>query len=146
MTIPGWATYLMGFAKHAATKSKDSTQVGAVLVGPNREVRVTAYNGLPRNVRDIEERRQRPTKYLFASHAEQNLVAFSARSGIRTEGCAVYVTHFPCSSCARSLIQAGISKVVVGGGITNMPEEEFDASRVMFREAGVVVVEFAENV
>jgi len=129
----------MGFAEHAAKKSKDSTQVGAALVGPEREVRLTAYNGPPKGVRDLEERRERPTKYLYASHAEANLVAFAAREGIRTKGCTVYVTHHPCSSCARTLIQAGVAKVVVGNGTTSMPQEEFDTAKVMFDEAGVLV-------
>jgi len=130
----------MGFAAHAAKKSKDSTQVGAVLVGPDGEVRLTGYNGPPRGVIDAEERRERPTKYLFASHAESNLAAFAAREGIRTKGCSVFVTHFPCAACARTLIQAGIKRVVAGSGTTSMPPEEFAASAEMLLEAGVQVV------
>jgi dCMP deaminase len=133
-----WDEYLMGFAQHAARKSKDSTQVGAALVGPEKEVRLTAYNGPPRGVEDKPERRERPAKYLFASHAEANLIAFAAREGIRTSGCCVYVTHHPCSSCARTLIQAGVTSVVVGDGKTSMPEEEFIAAAQMFKEAGVI--------
>lgn len=137
MTIPSWTDYLMGFARHAATKSKDSTKVGAVLVSPERAVLLCAYNGPSRGVEDRPERFERPVKYLFASHAEQNLVAFAARQGIRTEGCSVYVTHCCCSACARSLIQAGIVEVIYGDGTTSMPDEEFDAALTMFREAGV---------
>lgn len=135
----GWEEYLMGFALHAAKKSKDSTQVGAVLVGPDKEVRLTAYNGPPRGVEDTEERRVRPAKYLYASHAEQNLVAFAACEGISTKGCTVYVTHMPCSACAKTLIQAGVAGLVVWSGETSMPLEEFEAAQVMFREAGVDV-------
>ena len=135
--MTSWPEYYMGFAQHAATKSKDSTQVGAVLVGTDGEVRLTGYNGPPRGVEDTPGRRERPTKYLFASHAEANLIAFAAREGIRTKGCTVYVTHHPCSACARSLIQAGIACVVVGPGQTSMPDEEFEAAAVMFAEAGV---------
>ena len=134
-----WQTYLMGFAQHAALKSKDSTQVGAVLVGPEREVRLTAYNGPPKGVLDLPARRDRPTKYLYASHAEANLVAFAAREGIRTAGCTVFVTHYCCAACARTLIQAGIARVICGPGTTSMPEEEFAAAAAMFREAGVKV-------
>jgi len=135
-----WTDYFMGFAAHAAKKSKDSTQVGAVLVGPDGEVRLTGYNGPPRGVIDAEERRERPTKYLFASHAESNLAAFAAREGIRTKGCRVFVTHHPCSACARTLIQAGVVSVTFGPGKTSMPAEEFTAAEVMFREAGVGLV------
>lgn len=132
-----WPEYLFGFAQHAATKSKDSTQVGAVLVGPDREVRLSAYNGPPKGVNDTPDRLERPRKYLFASHAEANLIAFAAREGIRIKDCVVYVTHFPCAACARTLIQAGVVGVVAGMGSTSMPEEDFEAARTMFREAGV---------
>lgn len=135
-----WADYYMGFARHAATKSKDSTKVGAILVGPDGEVRLTGYNGPPRGVRDIPQRFERPAKYLYASHAEANLIAFAAREGIRVAGCVVYVTHMPCASCARSLIQAGVSTVVYGNGMTSMPEEEFKAAREMFEEAGITLL------
>lgn len=136
----------MGFAMHAATKSKDSTQVGAALVGPEREIRLTAYNGPPKGVEDLPERRERPAKYLYASHAEANLVAFAAREGIRTAGCTVYVTHHPCSACSRTLIQAGVKRVVVGGGKTHMPRDEFDAAAQMFTEAGVEVERYSLEV
>ena len=46
----------------------------------------------------------------------------------------------PCSSCARAIIQAGITAVVAGNGTTSMPQEEFDAARIMFKEAGVNLV------
>ena len=134
-----WTDYYMGFAQHAARKSKDSTQVGAILVGPDGEVRLTSYNGPPKGVMDLPARRERPAKYLYASHAEANLAAFAAREGIRTAGCTVYVSHMPCAACARTLIQAGVVNVVVGPGTTSMPVEEFDAAAIMFREAGVRV-------
>lgn len=134
-----WRDYYMGFAQHAALKSKDSTQVGAILVGPDGEVRLTSYNGPPKGVMDLPARRERPAKYLYASHAEANLVAFAAREGIRTAGCTVYVTHMCCAACARTLIQAGVTNVVVGPGTTSMPADEFDAAAIMFRETGVRV-------
>lgn len=136
-TVPDWKSYYMGFALHAATKSKDSTQVGAVLVGLEGEIRLTGYNGPPRGVLDLPERRERPAKYMFSSHAEMSLIAFAAREGIRTSGCTVYVTHFCCCDCAKSMIQAGISKIVFGPGLTSMPTEMFDAAKAMLTEAGV---------
>ncbi|CAA7614607.1 Uncharacterized deaminase in luxG 3'region [Candidatus Terasakiella magnetica] len=135
-----WPEYFMGFARHAASKSKDpSTQVGAVAVGPDGEIRATGYNGLPRGVEDRPERMERPAKYLWTSHAEENLVAHAARVGVSLKGCTVYVTHYPCSRCARSLIQAGVSKIAVGDGTTSMPAEEFETAKVMFAESGVAV-------
>ena len=139
MTRPSMVNYLLAMADVAARRSQDSTQVGAVLVGPEGEVRLTAYNGPPKGVQDLPERFERPAKYLWAAHAEQNLVAFAARAGIRTLGCTVVVTHAPCASCARTLIQAGIKQVIHGAGTTSMPAEEFAAARTMFHEAEVIV-------
>ena len=137
MSTPSWPEYFMGFAAHAASKSKDVTQVGAVLVGPDGEVRLTGYNGPPRGVLDLPERRERPAKYLFVSHAEANLIAFAAREGIRTKGCTVYVSHASCCDCMKAMIQAGVSRIVYGPGTTSMPPEMFEAAKTMAREAGV---------
>lgn len=132
----GWDDYLMAFADLAARKSKDPTQVGAVLAR-GRQILCSGFNGPPRGVRDLPERFQRPAKYLFATHAEMNLIATAAREGIKIEGCDVYVTHAPCSACARLMIQAGVKRVIFGAGTTSMPAEEFEAAAVMFEEAGV---------
>lgn len=141
-----WVDYHYGFARHAATKSKDSTQVGAALIGPDgRTVLLTAFNGPPAGVADAPDRFERPRKYLFASHAEANLIAFAARAGIRTDGCAVVVTHAPCAGCARTLIQAGIRMVLFGPGTTSMPDAEFAAAATMFAEAGLGVVAIAPS-
>lgn len=137
--------YLMGFAIHAASASKDSTQVGAALVDAGGHVRMTGYNGPPEGVQDLPERFARPAKYLFASHAEANLINFCARAGIATDGCHVYVTHMCCASCAQALIQAGIKRVVYGDGTTSMPSEQFDAAVIMFNEAGVELLAYAEG-
>jgi len=139
-----WHEYYYGFAVHAAKKSKDSTQVGAILVGPDGEVRLTGYNGPPKGITDSSDRRERPAKYLFASHAEANLIAFAAREGIRTNGCRVFVTHMCCAACARTLIQAGIAQVIFGPGQTSMPVAEFEAARAMFHEADVWLTPYIE--
>lgn len=140
-----WSDYYMKIAMIAACKSKDETKVGAILVGPNGNVCGAAFNGPPRGVEDKPKRFIRPEKYLYASHAEANLIAFSARVGTPTAGCSVYVTHHPCASCARTLIQAGVSKVVYGSGKTSMPDQEFIAAADMFSEAGVRCEAFVDD-
>jgi dCMP deaminase len=139
-----WDAYLMRHAELAATQSKDSTQVGAALTR-GRSCLLTAYNGPPAGVVDSPDRFERPRKYLFASHAETNLIAFAARHGIRTEGCEVYCTHMPCAACARTLIQAGITCVAYGPGTTSMPVDEFDAARAMLAEARIFVTPIGDK-
>lgn len=139
-----WMRYYLGMAMQAATGSKDGTKVGAALVDPEGAIILTAYNGPPKGVKDLSSRMDRPAKYWFASHAEQNLVAFAARRGIQTLGCTVVVTHSPCCDCAKSMIQAGIKKVVYGMGKTSMDPEMFKAGLTMFEEAGVEVINYQE--
>lgn len=133
-----WSEYFLEMAHLVASKSKDpSTKVGCVVITEDKVVAATGYNGLPRGVEDKPERMERPAKYLWTSHAEENAVAQAARVGAKLKGGTAYVTHMPCSRCARTLIQAGIIKVVIDGGSTSMPMEEFDVAMKMFREAGV---------
>ena len=52
-----WDVRFLELAKQIASWSKDpSTQVGCVVVGPDREIRSTGFNGLPRGIEDSEER------------------------------------------------------------------------------------------
>lgn len=136
--IESWDETFLGLAERFAKRSKDpSTKVGCVIVGPDREVRSMGYNGLPRGVEDTADRMERPAKYLWTSHAEENAVAQAARIGVSLKGCTAYVTHTPCARCARILIQAGISTIICGDGATNMPKEEFQVAEAMLTEGWV---------
>lgn len=133
-----WRARFAALAEEVATWSKDpSTKVGCVLASTDGAVLSTGYNGLPRGVEDAPHRMERPTKYLWTVHAEAAAVANAARLGARTEGAVAFVTHSCCASCARLLVNAGVSAVYFGPGTTSMPAEEFEAADVMFREAGV---------
>lgn len=111
---PTWTEYFLQIAALAATRSKDrSTKVGAVIVDNSRAVVSTGYNGFPAGIDDeIEERHERPTKYLYTCHAEENAILSAARRGVSVNNCTLYCTHQPCSRCARGIVQAGIRKVV----------------------------------
>lgn len=133
-----WRDYFAEMARLVASKSKDpSTKVGCVIVNSDKVVVATGYNGIPRGVEDRPERMERPAKYLWTSHAEENAVAQAARVGMALKGGIAFITHAPCSRCARTLIQAGIVEVIIDDGTTSMPMEEFDVAMKMFSEAGV---------
>ena len=137
-----WDGRFLGLAAHIAAWSKDpSTQVGCVIVGPDREVRSTGFNGLPRGIADTEARlTNRERKYPLISHAEENAIMHAARVGVSLKGCVAYVTWPPCSRCARSLIQSGVREIVYPEGC-EIPErwrEDFDISSAMIEEAGLV--------
>jgi dCMP deaminase len=135
----------MGIANATAQLSKDaSTQVGAIVIGPTKEVRSLGYNGAPRGCSADEDERgvSRPEKYFWFSHAEANAISNAARVGIPLADSTIVVTHFPCMDCARLIVQAGIKHVV-----TNQPAPEFEErwlehiarSIQLFKECGVTV-------
>ncbi len=140
-----WHKRFMEVADLVATWSKDtSTKVGAIVVGPDREIRSTGYNGIVRGVSDdIPERQERPTKYDFAEHAERNAVYNACLIGASLKGCVIYVTAMPCPDCARAIIQSGI-KMVVTRKVRideNSPagtwRDKLVYSEQMFKEAGI---------
>ena len=136
-----WDTRFLELAKQISTWSKDpSTQVGCVVVGPDREIRSTGFNGLPRGIEDSNERlNNREVKYPLICHAEENAIMHAARIGMSLKDCTAYVTWPPCTRCARSLIQAGIANVIYPKKI-EIPERwssDFELSLSMFKEAGV---------
>lgn len=138
-----WDRRFIALARHIAGWSKDpSTQVGCVVVGPDREIRSTGFNGFPRGIDDDSERLgDRAKKYPLICHAEENAIMHAARIGVSLKGCSAYVTWPPCTRCARSLIQAGVQTVLYPAGL-EIPErwtEDFEISTDMFREAGVAV-------
>jgi len=48
----------------------------------------------------------------IANHAERNGIDFAARHGISLEGSEVHVTHMPCPTCAGSLLNVGVKRVI----------------------------------
>ena len=61
-------------AGHIAGWSKDpSTKVGCVVVGQDREIRSTGFNGFPRGISDdLDRLTDREQKYPLICHAEEN--------------------------------------------------------------------------
>lgn len=118
-----WEDYFMNLAENIANRSTCvRKQVGCIITRENY-ILATGYNGaLPKHpecidlgcLRDQLKIPSGTQKHICrAMHAEQNAVAAAARNGIMLKGSTCYVTLFPCVNCAKTLIMAGITKVVV---------------------------------
>lgn len=140
-----WDEYFVSLMYLVAMKSKDEkTQNGAVIVGPDNEIRSTGYNSFPRGINDdVPERQERPEKYHWFEHGERNAIYNAARIGVSTKDCKLYVSGVPCTDCARGIIQAGISEVIVDTRLSDLEndlwKEHAKRSLVMFEEAGIKV-------
>ena len=138
-----WDKRFLELAKHISLWSKDpSTKVGCVVVGEDREIRSTGFNGFPRGIEDDHGRlSDRAQKYPLICHAEENAIMHAARVGVSLKGNTAYVTWPPCSRCTRSLIQAGIEEVVFPKDldIPDRWQEDFAIAMSMMSEAQVSV-------
>lgn len=113
---------LMGVASIQAYRGTCSRlQVGAVFSRDGRIIS-TGYNGAPVGIEHCDHSCDCTVKVclpsckssepcLVAEHAERNAIAFAARHGLALEGSALHVTHAPCLSCARSIINSGAVSV-----------------------------------
>ena len=142
---PSWDEYFMDMAVLTAKRSTClSRQVGAVIV-KDKHIIATGYNGAPRGVPHCDEKggclRQQlnvPSgerhELCRALHAEQNAIIQAATLGQSIEGGTIYVTNQPCVICAKMIINAGISRIVVKEGY---PDE---LAVEILREAGLSIV------
>ena len=139
-----WQARFGKLAKEIATWSKDaSSQVGAVIVRPDRTIASVGFNGFPRGVEDSYDRiANRDTKLLYTIHAEVNAI-LSAKEPLN--GYSLFVWPFqPCAYCAGSIIQSGIKDVYCPFNAHLDTYERwadsFKAALQMFDEAEVRVI------
>ena len=140
-----WVEYFRTLAHTVKLKSKDeNTQIGAIIVGKDKEIVSTGYNSFPRGLQDnIKGRQERPEKYFWFEHAERNAIYNAARIGVSTKGCTMYLScGIPCSDCSRGIINSGITRIFCEkGDVTKGKhwEENYERSWSMLEEAGVNV-------
>lgn len=124
----------------------NSTPAAAVLFDPELSIPhaiLSTCNTFPERVLGKPERLERPAKYSFLNHAEQRLIAVCARHGISTSKKGVYMHWFPCDTCARALIDAGISRIVcddVDKDDPAMVQWHFEEAFQMLNEAGIEII------
>jgi dCMP deaminase len=127
---PNWDRYFLDLAEQVSRRSPDPhTKHGCVLVDDGRRVLSTGYNGPLSGLAHDVVPSERPDKYDWYIHEEDNAVAF-ARCDLR--GTTAYITGTPCVACFRRLLQVGVRRIVHGTRQSAcLGEREFEACRVM---------------
>lgn len=96
-----------------------SKQVGALLIRDDRIIAI-GYNGTPKDKKhccEVFDKNNfiRDEHHAWSNknelHAEQNLISFCAKNGIKTEGTELFLTISPCVHCAKLIIATGITNV-----------------------------------
>lgn len=147
-----WDYRFMEMAKLVATWSscyQPNRQVGAVIVKDKR-ILTTGYNGASSGIISCKEKGECLRKKLgiasgtraevcYAVHAEQNAIVQAAKLGVSVQGATIYVTHQPCSICAKMIINSGIERIVYEQGYP----DEFTLQ--LFGECGIKVERFSDE-
>ncbi|GAA5415570.1 tRNA-specific adenosine deaminase [Paraliobacillus ryukyuensis] len=118
-----WNQYFMSQSHLLALRSTcERLMVGATIV---RDKRIIAggYNGsVSGSTHCIDEGCYVIEGHCVRTvHAEINALLQCAKFGVPTSGAEIYVTHFPCLQCSKSLIQAGIQTVFYATDYKNHP-------------------------
>ncbi len=134
----------MRMAHLAATRSTClRRQVGAVVV-KDRMVLSTGYNDTPRGLPNCGDggcercAGDAPAgtghDTCLCLHAEQNTIIQAAYHGVAIAGATIYVTHQPCLTCAKMILNSGLRRVVFAG---EYPDQ---AARQVLEMGGVELV------
>lgn len=144
---PTYDDIFMATAQVVSLRSTCRRQVGAIIC---RESHIISegYNGAPKGLAHCSDlngcMRQlngvasgTRQEFCRAVHAEQNAII---QAPVTIKGGTLYVTTYPCSICARMIINAEISRVVYDGEYSDPLSEE------LFKEAGIPVEKYRPKV
>ncbi len=121
----------MNMAFKQSEKSSDWwRQVGAVLIKDGEIVFSRNNNHVPSpqqpyvdgDPRGLSKKGQDLDLYT-AIHAEAGIIAEAAKKGMSLEGTEMYVTDFPCPTCAKQIAYAGIKRVYFTNGYSVLDGE-----------------------
>lgn len=134
MTRPTWDEFFMRKALLTAERATCSRlKVGAVIVQGKHEI-ASGYNGSASGeAHCIDEGCLMKNGHCVRTiHSEQNALLQCAKLGVSAHGATLYVTHFPCLHCAKSIVTVGIKEIVYLNDYKND-----DYALHLFQQAGV---------
>jgi dCMP deaminase len=105
-----WDEYFMSIALLASQRSPcQRLHVGSVVVKDNRLISM-GYNGFIPGAPHISRLKDDHEQSII--HSEVNALADCAKRGTSLHGANIYVTHYPCLNCFRSIAACGIKEVI----------------------------------
>ncbi|MCR8613353.1 MAG: dCMP deaminase family protein [Mycoplasma sp.] len=133
-----WEEYFIAIAKVTAMRSKDpNTKVGAVIVNDDNVICGLGYNGMPKGDDSLpwdKEGDAIDTKYKYVVHAEMNAILNTNLATLK--GTRMFVTLFPCSTCAKFIIQSGIKEIYYSSSKYDGTEDNI-VSKKIFDKLGI---------
>ena len=105
-----WDEYFMSIAVLASQRSPCTRlNVGSVIVKNNRLISM-GYNGYIPGAPHISRVQDNHEQSII--HSEINAITDCAKRGASLENAKIYVTHYPCINCFRSIAASNIKEIV----------------------------------
>lgn len=124
-TIESLTNALETAKDYAELSTATKKQVGAVMVRNDRILGV-GYNRAANGSSDACDKFDGEwITYPSTAHAEEDIITYSAKNGIKTDEASIVVTHAPCFPCCRLMIQSGIIEVIYDIGYYDMTGCEY---------------------
>lgn len=121
--VKDWNEYFLEIAKTCASRSNClRANVGAVIVGEDRTIKATGYNGTPSKVISCAEngfcyriKNNIPSGTRYETcrsiHAEQNAIIQAGLDRCKNSVMYIFGHNFICILCKRFIVQSGIKEV-----------------------------------
>lgn len=142
-----WDEYFIDILHSAQDRATCNRGRSAALLVKNNHILSTGYVGSPAGVAHCSESghefidsyeknesgnielRQHCVRTV---HAEQNAICQAAKFGVAVEGATMYTTMFPCYTCAKMLVNVGISEI-----IAEYDYQSSENSKTLFGDVGI---------
>jgi len=105
-----WDEYFMSIALLASCRSPcERLHVGSVIVKNNRIISM-GYNGFICGAPHISRIQDNHEQSII--HSEINAISDCAKRGTSLDGATIYITHYPCINCFRSIAASNIKEII----------------------------------
>ncbi len=150
-SVLDWDNYFLEIARTVSKRSNClRAQVGAVIVGADKKIKATGYNGVPSKVVScmelgecyrIKNNIQSGTRYetCRSIHAEQNAIIQAGQD--RCQGASMYIFghNFICILCKRFIVQSGIETIYLKKD-DNSPMEKLSSTQLRDELSGDILI------
>lgn len=127
-----WDEYFMSIALLASCRSPcKRLHVGSVIVNENRIISM-GYNGFIPGAPHVSRVKDHHEQSII--HSEINAITDCAKRGTSLKGSKIYITHYPCVNCFRSIAACGIKEIIYLNDYNND-----DMVEILSFDSGIVI-------
>lgn len=143
---PSWDEYFLKMLEIVSLRGTCDRGYNASIIVKDKRILATGYVGSPMGTPHCDEVGHEmhtvtqedgtiSRHCIRTAHCELNAIANAARVGIAIDGATIYCKFFPCYTCAKTVINSGIKRVV-----TLKDYHAAKQAKDVFKKAGVKIM------